>query len=289
MNTLRRWWSGLTAKVVCHGIVYLFIAGAVLPIFWMVTSSFKTQRDVFTLPPRWINFSPTLDNYAFVLERYGVGSIINILLVTAGAVTIAVVVGCPAAYALARRPSKVTKVFGAVIFGTRILPTMTFILPMFLMFAVIGISGTRLALVVSYQLMLLPVVLYTMWSFFLSIPSEIEDAARIDGLGSVGVLFRVSLPIVGSGLAATIIMCVIFSWNQFLIGFVLGGRRARVPTMILQHFRSTEDQATAYGPMYAWATLVALPVVILALLTGSVLVRHLTGSKEGIVEDVGAA
>ncbi len=279
-----RSWSEIAGSIVCYGIVITALIVVIAPVYWLIISSFKPPTDILSVPPKWLFFKPTLGNYQQVFSDFGIRPIINSLIVTVGAVSIAIVFGCPAAYGLARQKTRTTKMVGAAIFGTRFLPTVAFILPLFLVFANLGLAGTHIGVMAAYQIILLPVVLYTMWSFFLGVPLEVEDAARLDGLGSIGVLFRISIPMVSDGLLATVMMCVIFSWNQFFMALILAGKDSRVVTVVLQTFKASEDQAMAWGSLYAWTTVIMAPVLLFGLIMSTYLLRALTGSKEGTVE-----
>lgn len=279
-----RVWRDSVGSIICYGILGLFLLSVVAPVYWLISSSFKLPVDILSVPPKWVGFSATWANYEQVFSTYGTQPIINSLVVTAGAVVIALAFGSPAAYALARQRSRGTRILGAAMFGTRFLPTIAFILPMFLMFTGLGLTGTRFGLMLAYQVMLLPIVMYTMWSFFLGIPTEVEEAARLDGLGSIGVVFRISIPMVANGLLATTMMCVIFAWNQFFVALILAGRDSRVVTMVLQQFKATEDSAMAWGALYAWTTIITVPILIFGLLTSTFLLKAIGGSSEGVEE-----
>ena len=258
----------------------LFIGFFVFPIIWIFMMSLKNFRDIISYPPKFL-FSPTLQNYretifgaegtlrAGELPEY-VRFLLNSLIISGGAVCLAALLGIPAAYALARGGLPGRKHIAFTFLSFRFAPELMIILPMYLIYTQIGLYDTYVGMVLSHQLICLPLVVWIMMSFFQDIPIEIEEAARIDGANILLTLRAVILPISGPGIASAMIIAFIFSWNNLIFGLVLAGPNSRPVTMgILQAM--TFDQIK-WGLMAAAAMVSAVPGMIAA----TYLQRHIT-------------
>lgn len=253
----------------------LFLGFFVLPIVWIVMMSFKNFRDIIAYPPKFL-FTPTLANYAEALVSADGGApdflrfLMNSAVISLGAVALSAALGVPAAYALARGRIKGRKHIAFTFLSFRFAPEMMVILPMFLIYTQTGLYDTYLGMILSHQLICLPLVIWIMMSFFQDIPAQIEEAARIDGASVFFTLRAVILPISGPGIASALIIAFIFSWNNLIFGLVLAGGNTRPVTMgILQAM--TFDQIK-WGLMAASAMISALPGMIAAVY----LQRHIT-------------
>ena len=258
----------------------LFIGFFVFPIIWIFMMSLKNFRDIISYPPKFL-FSPTLQNYretilgaegtlrAGELPEY-VRFLLNSLIISGGAVSLAALLGIPAAYALARGGLPGRKHIAFTFLSFRFAPELMIILPMYLIYTQIGLYDTYVGMILSHQLICLPLVIWIMMSFFQDVPIEIEEAARIDGASILLTLRAVILPISGPGIASAMIIAFIFSWNNLIFGLVLAGPNSRPVTMgILQAM--TFDQIK-WGLMAAAAMVSAVPGMIAA----TYLQRHIT-------------
>jgi len=261
-----------------YGALLVFAFAAIFPVLWALVSSFKSSLDITAMPPKII-FSPTLEHYNYVFSQGIAEPLINSAIVVAGTVILVFVAGCPAAYGLARFKTKLTKGISGFVFGMRFLPTVAFALPLFLVFSEIGLTGTRIGLILSYQMFALPTVLFMMWSFFVNIPPEVEEAAKIDGCGHLGVFFKIALPMVAPGIAAALIICAIFAWNHFFLALILGGN-VEVATMTLNSFTGGEDIAMQWGPLYAYSVMITAPIIVLGYSASNYLIKGLSGDTE---------
>ncbi|HET6184702.1 MAG TPA: carbohydrate ABC transporter permease [Acetobacteraceae bacterium] len=252
-------------------IVGWLITGAFLaPLVWMLLGSFKTTVDFLAYPPAWL-FRPTLANYAQVFAdnnfpRY----IINSTVVAAGATLIGLLFGLPAAYALARwRRSAI----GVLLLAARMAPGIAFLIPLFVMFLSLHLVGGYISLIASHLIFTLPLTVWMMVGFIESVPREIEQAALIDGCSVMGVLARIVTPLTAPGIAATAILAFIASWNNFLFALVLSNDRTKtLPVAVLGYIGYNSIQ---WGTLMAAATLITLPVLVLALSVQRYIVRGL--------------
>lgn len=250
-----------------------FAIFVVFPLFWIATMAFKTFADIIAVPPRLI-FSPTLDNFMAVLDSGFVRYLLNSMIVSGGAVGLALVVGVPAAYVLARGRMKGREQIAFTFLSFRFAPEIAIILPLFALYQRSGLYDTYWGLIIAHQLLTLPLVIWISRGFIEDIPYSLEEAALVDGAGPWHRLRYVVVPIVRPGIAAALIIAFITSWNNLLLGLVLSGRNTTPVTMgILQAM--TFDQIR-WGEMAASAMIAALPGILIAIYLQRHLVRGLT-------------
>ncbi len=264
-------------KLVRHGIsaLTLFIAFAVFfPILWMVLTSFKTEADAYTDPPLLI-FQPTMDNYRTALQESRYFDYLgNTLVITVFAALAACLLGIPAAYTLAYYPGKRANFTMMWVMSTRMLPPVGVIVPLYIIFKNLSLFDTHFGLILLYTTMNLPLVIWMMRSFLADLPYEILEAARIDGATLLQEFTRVILPLAMPGLMATLLLCFIFTWNEFFIAFNLTITKAAPLSVFIVSFKTSEG--LFWAKMSAAATITALPVVIAGWVAQRQLVRGLT-------------
>ena len=254
-----------------------FVGFGLFPLYLVVTTSFKNEIDVFAWPPVWW-FEPSFEAYHNALFVFGGRSVLtfvfNSTLVTLLSTAAAVALGSMAAYGLARFRFRGNKDIAFYILSTRFAPPVAFIVPMYLMVNFVGLLDNQLALVIVYTSANLSFVTWLMRGFFVEIPIEIEEAARVDGYSRWQIFTRVALPLVRPGLAATTILCAVFSWNEFLFASILTpGGGATIP-VYLSTFSAT--MGLRWGEYMAVATFAVAPILFLTLLLQRHLVRGLT-------------
>jgi multiple sugar transport system permease protein len=276
-----------------YAVLILWALFSVFPVFWTYTSSLKEPRDVFALPPKWV-FTPTLYNYQVVLglilpaESEGLtgqqaGAVrsklpdqfLNTAIVSVGSTALAMVVGCSAAYALARARVRGKQAILLGVLLTRLVPPVVLIVPMYMIWRNFRLIDTHVGLILAFFTFNLPFVIWMMRGFFLSLPDELEEAARIDGCSRLGAFWRIVLPLAAPGLAATALFVMLFAWNEFLIAAVLGGEKAKTLTPAI--FGYVSDRSVLWGRLYAASSLIMLPVVLFALFIQRHIATGLTG------------
>ena len=255
---------------------FLFVLGVLVlipflfPFIWMLLGSFKEEVDFMAYPPVWI-FKPTLENYRNVFVENDFGTFaINSTIVAALTTFFGLLFGIPGAYAVARY--KRTG-FALIVLAARMAPGIAFLLPWFVLFVQLKLTNTYFALVTTHLIFTLPLILWMMIGFIEAIPREIEQAAMVDGCTVWGSLFRVVIPLTVPGIAASGILCFIFSWNNFLFSVVLAGESTK--TLPVAVFNFLGYQAISWGPLSAAASIITLPVLILALMVQKYIVRGL--------------
>jgi len=242
----------------------------VSPFLWMVMGSFKTTVDFLAYPPVFA-FVPTLANYRQVLaDNSFLNYTLNSTIVAAGSTGLGLLLGIPAAYALARyRRTGI----GVVLLLARMAPGIAFLIPLFVMFLQLHLVGSFVSLIASHLIFTLPLTVWMMVGFIEAVPVEIEKAALIDGCSLIGVLLRIVVPLTAQGIAATGILAFIASWNNFLFALVLANEGTKtLPVAVLGYIGYNSIQ---WGTLMAAATFITLPVLVLAFSVQRYIVRGL--------------
>ena len=243
------------------------------PVFWMVLTAFKQERDAFTSPPKFV-FEPTLDQFDAVLSGGLETALLNSLWATVGSTVLVVVLALPAAYALSIRPvEKWTDVLFFFL-STRMLPVVGAIVPIYIIARDIGMLDNIWTLVTLYTAMNLPIAVWMLRSFMSEVPTEVLEAARVDGASLWAEARKVLFPMIAPGIAATGLICVIFAWNEFFLAVTLTAVRAQTVPVYLVGFITSEG--AFWARLSAAATLAAVPVLLCGWVAQRYLVRGLT-------------
>lgn len=273
--TVRRW----ARKAAFALAVLAIVSPAILVFLWMLSLSLKTELDNLAYPPVFIPHPPTFANYRQVFAENAMGLyFVNSLIVSGCATLIALAVGVPAGYGIARLQAHRTTV---LILIARMTPALSFLIPLFTVYQFLGLNNTLTALVITHLVITVPIVVYIMAGYFETLPRELEEAALIDG-GSVWTTFRyVALPLARPGVVVGTILAFIFSWNNFVFGAVLAGRATRTLPAAVYNVLTFEQ--LAWGPLAAAAIVVTLPVLLLTVFIQKEIVAGLTqgGVKGG--------
>lgn len=256
--------------------LWVLIAVFFLPIafifYYMIATSLKRGIDIFS-PTYKLVFTPTLDNFKSVFSEGDFGSFtLNSFIVGVGSVGFSLLIGLPAAYAIARYD---VSWIGNVILASRITPGITFLIPWFLIFSQVGWIDTYQALILMHVIVALPFITWMMVSFFEDMPQELIDSARIDGASLLRTFVSVALPYVRGGIAASAILAFIFSWNNFMFSVVIAGNRTR--TLPVAVFQFMSYGSINWGAIAAAAVIMCVPVVLLSLFIQRHIVQGLAG------------
>ena len=265
-------------------IVTLSLLATLAPVYWMITISFKHEIDQFAVPPKWFVFSPTLEHYtdAFIARSFG-QYLVNSAIVAVSSTACALILGTLAAYALARfrLPYRLDRKLALWVLSTRMFPAIVTAVPLFLIMRDLRLLNTQLALIVVYTGFNLPFVVWMMRGFFAELPRDLEEAAMVDGDSRLGALWRVVLPLVAPGLAATAVFCLIVSWNEFLFALVLTQTDTAMTLPVGIAGRVTQ-YGIEWGAMSAAAVVAMIPILVFALSVQKFLVRGLSlGAVKG--------
>lgn len=250
-----------------YGIFVLF------PIYWTVNTSFKEVGDVYKVPPSFFPTHFTLEAYKFVLQGTGRIALSNSLIVAIGATLIAVFLGTLASYAYSRYPFTGLTNEGAQfnLLTVRMFPPIAFLLPIFWLWKTLGLLDTHFALIITYSAFNLPLAVWLLKGFMDSLPRSIEEASYVDGYNFLKTTRRVVLPLIGSGLAATVALCWIFIWNEFIIAYLLGGTDVILYTAYLPALR--RGMRIMWNQIAALSVLAIIPSVLILVFFRKYLIK----------------
>ena len=262
-----------------YASVFALVSPALLVFLWMLSLAFKNEVDNTAFPPVFIPNPPTLANFAAVFEKNDfVLYTINSVIVSFTATGAALLIGVPAGYGIAKAKAKRSAL---LILVARITPGLSYLIPLFLLFQWLGLTGTLAPIVLTHLVITVPIVVWIMIGFFEGLPPELEEAALVDGATIWQAFRHVALPLARPGITVATILAFIFSWNNFIFGVVLAGRETRTLPVAVYNVLTFEQ--VSWGPLAAAALLVTLPVLLLTLLMQKEIVAGLTagGVKGG--------
>ena len=247
---------------------------AVFPIFWMVSTAFKLKTDIFSSPPKFF-FSPTMENFHYIFTEAPILHYLkNTIVISITTTVLSVVIGIFAAYALARFRFRGKEDLAFYILSIRMFPPIAAAIPIFVIMKNINLLDTKLSLIIAYTTFNLPFVVWMLRDFISSLPHELEEAAMVDGKSRMGAFFGVTFPLLLPSIAAVSILCLIFSWNEFLFALVLSQRNAKTLALGLTEFMTWRE--IGWENIFATATILVGPVVLFSFLVQRYLVRGLT-------------
>ena len=252
---------------------WILAIGFFFPVLWMVLTAFKKEADANTNPPTFF-FTPTLEQFRNVFDA-GIGTpLLNSVFATAASTILVLLLGVPAAFALSLRPVRKTSDALFFFLSTKMLPIVAAIIPLYVIVGKIGMLDNVWTLVILYTAMNLPIAVWMMRSFFMEVPKELLEAASIDGASLWTSVREVILPLISPGIAATALICVIFSWNEFFFAVNMTAVNAQTMPVFLTGFMS--GQGLFWAQLSAASVLAALPVVICGWIAQNKLVRGLS-------------
>ncbi|HQY91254.1 MAG: carbohydrate ABC transporter permease [Caldilinea sp.] len=272
-NRSRRLFGNLLYALVLALVVFFLLT----PFLWMVLNAFKTPLQIIKLPPELI-FQPTLRNFENVFGTQNfMRYILNSVIIGAGCTLVGLLIGLPAAYSIARyRQNRLA----VIILMARMVPGITFLVPLFIIFRRLGLIDTYTSLILAHMLVGLPFIVWVMVPFFESIPRELTEAAVMDGASALRTFVTVVLPLSGPGIVTASILSFVFSWNNFMFSIVLASNRTRTVPVAIYNFISYAQ--IDWGGLMAAAVVITLPVLVLAIITQRYVIRGLTaGAVKG--------
>jgi multiple sugar transport system permease protein len=269
----------LGARLGLWASIAFLVSPAILVFLWMLSLSLKNDIDNVAFPPIFVPNPPTLDNFVNVFEQNKMMQYFwNSVLVTGGAVLVGLLVGVPAGYGIARAKAHRTAI---LILIARMTPALSYLIPLFLLFQVLGLVGTIWALIITHLVITIPIIVWIMIGYFEGVPQELEDAALVDGATSWQSFRFIALPLARPGIVVGGILAFIFSWNNFIFSVVLGGKNTRTLPSAVYNMLTFEQ--LSWGPLAAAALLVTLPVLLVTVIAQREIVAGLSagGLKDG--------
>ena len=262
-------------RVIRPGLAWVVAIIFFFPIFWMVFTSFKTDADAVK-PEFLLFFTPTFENYLNMTENYDYWRFaVNSVITSVFATILTLVVGVPAAFAMAFDPGRHTKDILVWMLSTKMLPAAAVLYPMtFLTKNFLGIFDTHFLIIVVLSLINLPIVIWMLFTYFKEIPKEIIEAGKMDGVTVWGEIRDIVLPLAWGGLASTALLCFIFCWNEAYWTVRLTTTEAATLSKLIEGNRAPEG--LFFGRLSAVSTAAVGPIVVLGWFCQKQLVRGLT-------------
>jgi sorbitol/mannitol transport system permease protein len=261
------------ASIVLTLLTYALAFTIFFPILWTILTAFKSEAQAAAIPPV-VFFHGTLDNFRAVFDAHYMTYFTNTVLLAGGSTLLALILGLPAAYSLAFRPTKQTPKVLSWVLSTKMLPAVGALIPLIVIYKRVGLFDSRIGMILLYGAFNLPLVIWMMRSFFADLPREILEAATVDGAGFLTVMSRIVLPLSGPGLAATALLSLIFSWNEFLLAVNLTSANSGTLPVFISGFMTSEG--LFWAKMSAASTAAVAPVILAGWLAQRSLVRGLT-------------
>lgn len=245
------------------------------PILWTVLTSFKTEGDAVAIPPHFLFFHWTLENYIEVNQRSPyLLHFWNSVVISLGSTLVGLMIAIPAAWAMAFVPGKHTKDVLMWMLSTKMLPPVGVLIPIYLIFRNTGLLDTQIGLVIVLTLIDLPIIVWMLYTYFKEIPGEILEAARMDGAGLREEIIYVLTPMAVPGIASTLLLNVILAWNEAFWTLNLTAAHAAPLTAFIASYSSPEG--LFYAKLSAASTMAIAPILILGWFSQKQLVRGLT-------------
>ncbi|QDL55179.1 carbohydrate ABC transporter permease [Rhodoferax aquaticus] len=276
----------LGARVALYAAVALFVVVTLAPLYWLLVMSVSTPVALTRIPLQWWPDSWDFSRYTKLISDAGgpvaerfLAALRNSLVVSVASTVIAMVAAIPAAYSFSRYPGRQGVLYGAV--AVYMLPSVAFVLPLYLILSGLGMLNNVLSLVLVYCTILLPFTTWMLKNNFDQVPHDIEQAAHIDGAGVLGVIWRITLPLALPALGATALFAFLLAWDEFFYALIYTNDiRAKTLPVTIADFAA--GRATDYGLISAVGVLAALPPMLIGLLLQRTLVSGLTaGGTKG--------
>ncbi len=263
----------------------ILVAVVVLPLFWIILLSLKTEADILAWPPKFI-FNPTLKNYKAIFSFTSNQNLpfmrvfTNSLIVTFSTLIVSISLSALAAYSLGRLRPKGKMGLNYLILGLRLIPPIAIVVPLFIIWNSIGLYDTRLGLIIPFIALDIPLSTWLLQGFFESIPSNLEDSAVIDGCSRFQAFYKIILPLAAPGIAATSIFSFSLSWNELTLPLPLTLTKAATMPVLASQVRT--DEGILWGQLGAYSTLMIVPMVIFTIFAAKYLI---SGISSGAVKE----
>jgi N,N'-diacetylchitobiose transport system permease protein len=239
----------------------------VFPVFWMVSTAFKSNDQIYGFTPTWFPRHPTLHHFQAAIHRqYFWTDVKNSVIVVLVTVAIALVLSFLAAIALAKYRFGGRKLFIMLMIGIQMLPQAGLIIPLYIVLGKHGQVDKLSGVILVYLTFALPFCVWTLRGFLIGIPKELEEAAMVDGSTRLGAFVRILLPLVAPGLVATSVFAFITSWNEFIFANTLLHSGNKQTVTVWLSYLYGGNRFVDWGEIMAASTLIAIPVVVFFLL-----------------------
>jgi ABC-type glycerol-3-phosphate transport system permease component len=271
-------------KIILYFFLILTMAFFLFPFYWIVMTSIQPKDQLYAPTPNFIPKNVNLDNYKNILGAGRVNIAIalkNSLIVAVSVTIVCIVFGNFSAYAFARLRFKGSNVLFVALIFAQMLPPVALLIPFYLIFKQVGLTNTLQGLVIMQTSWLLPIVTWILYSYFKTIPKDLEDSARIDGASKVGALIRIIVPVSLPGIVSSGVICFVFSMGEFM-GAMAIVNVTRFHTLPLALAQFVTKYSIQYGNITASAVLAIIFPVVFVLVFQRYIIKGLTaGAVKG--------
>ena len=254
-----------------YAVLTAWLGFVLFPLYWLVTMSLKPEIEIFARPPKLIGFQPTLDNYTAVLNLAPIVDTLavksdfpayfrNSIVIIGGAIILTIVFGTFAAYGLARYQFRGRELFAGLVLSTRIIPVLTILTPLYIIFRNLGLYNTYQGLILVYLFVGLPFYILLVRGHVAAVPREVEEAAIVDGCSVLMTLRYIVVPLMSPGIASSALLVLIYMWNNFLFALILGGRDVQPVTAGIMNYLGLSQ--ISYANLSAAAVICMTPVIL---------------------------
>ena len=274
----KQWDIGKKAGIAISVILTVFW---LIPYIYVLCCSFKPGSEVIAVPPKFFPQVFSVENFVGLFERMDAASfLVNSLTAAICSTVIALILGSLASYAIQRSGAKLSIALVVLVLCLKMIPTSSIVVPIYELICKLGLYDTKAALIIVYAAINMPFVMWSMLSFYEGIPTTLDEAAYMDGAGSLTTFKTVILPICKPGLATTFIFTLFLAWNDFLVALLLTSTNAKTFTVGLAGFLSAYN--LDLGPMCAGAFVFSFPVMVISLVAQRYIVQGMTaGAVKG--------
>jgi len=275
----QRFWDLLESRYVIHLVLFMAVFFIISPLIWQLITSFKTQQGVLELT--YLPLEPSLDAYRRALIDRGFWrAVVNSIIIASASTVIVMILGTPAGYVFSRfRFPFDNAVFVFVLF-TRLFPPIGLVTPYYRIVTTFGLLNTKTGIIIANVYLWLPLVIYIMRNFFITIPHALDEAARVDGCTKIQAFRHVVFPVVLPGFAAGTILTSLYSWREFLFAFTVSTDLNSM-TIPVATFLFVGDAGIDWGAMAAAAIVAVIPSALVVLFFQRYIVVGMTGGMKG--------
>ncbi|MFZ4892895.1 carbohydrate ABC transporter permease [Plantibacter sp. Mn2098] len=256
-------------SILIHAAAIVVALVTVAPVLWMLIASVIPQRELLAIPFRWVPQTLDFSRYATILGDGAVGqtfrgAALNSLIVASGTVIVSLIVSVLGAYAIARLRFRLRKPLVRGMLLSYMLPQVALLVPLYFILYSLGLLDTTLGLIIVDSALVIPFALWILSNYFLTLPEELEESARVDGCSRLGAFFRVILPIATPGIVATTMFSFLLAWDEFMFALIFTSDHSKTLTVAIAEFsgRYTSD----FGLTAAGGLLAAVPPIVIAII-----------------------
>ncbi len=259
-------------------IAWLIAAIYLFPVYWMVNTSLKSSRDMFAAPPQLYPHDPQVKAYQTVFSpTYGIPqAFLNSLIIATSVLILTLLIAIPASYAVARLRGRVTTSMMIMLTVVQLLPAITISVPLFVMFRHLGLINSYVSIILADISATLPFAVILLRPYFKLFPYEVEEAARLDGLGTIGTIARIVLPTIRPGIVMIGSFAFLMAWGEFTFALTLTTEQTIQPLTVALN-RIMGQYGTAWNDLMATAVIIAAPVLLLFIFMQRHIVAGLAG------------